>query len=239
MCQDIQQVTFFCGHQIKFWWGKSRFCLFTGEGASRFHTTYLDFARNDENCPRCQVVEHIKQQGKVLKRFEFRQMVEDGYAKTQDSREEEQAKKWESLSQKACSELTAERIADLEIQIKERVAFYLYKDNCTPNSKVALLRTLTTLPGVFNIQELVRFFASRYFSEDDTEKKLQDWERKKLFSIARRARLDRTFKAGLSMKEPLPTAQGNANPTPARQSVQVKVEEGLVKMALSPEGTSA
>lgn len=92
MCQDIQQVTFFCGHQTKFWWGKSRFCLFTGDRATRFHTTYLQFDRNEENCARCQVTQRIKQQGKQLKRPEFRQMIEDGYAKTPDSQQEQEAK---------------------------------------------------------------------------------------------------------------------------------------------------
>ncbi|KAI1750287.1 hypothetical protein F4782DRAFT_509877 [Xylaria castorea] len=222
MCQDIQQVTFFCGHQTKFWWGKSRFCLFTGEGASRFHTTYLSFARNDENCPRCLIVERIKQQGKLLKRSEFRQTVEDKYGKTQDSEEEQQARKWESSSQKARSELTAGEIADLELQIKENIAYYLDKNHCTPNSKTILLRTLTRLPEIFNIQELVRFFASRYFSENNKERKLQDWERKKLFNIAHHARLDRTLKAGLSLKEPLPlpARKGTVDPAPAIQLVQ-------------------
>ncbi|KAI8951748.1 hypothetical protein F4801DRAFT_578064 [Xylaria longipes] len=237
MCQDIQQVTFFCGHQNKFWWGKSRFCLFKGEGASRFHTTYLAFARNNENCPRCQIVEYIKQQGKLLKRSEFKQMVEDRYEKTADFRQEQQAKKWESLSRKAHSELTGERIDDLELQIKESVAYYLYKDNCTPGSKVVLLRTLTTLPESFDVQELVRFFASRYFSEDNKERKLREWERTKLFSIARHARLDRTFKDGLNLKEPLPlpTRQGITDPALAMKSAQEKIEEGLANMAISPE----
>ncbi|KAI0185610.1 hypothetical protein EV127DRAFT_412048 [Xylaria flabelliformis] len=204
MCQDIQQVTFFCGHQMKFWWGKSRFCLFAGEGADRFHTTYCSFERSNENCPRCQIVGRVKQQGALLKRSEFRKTVEDRYAKTKDCKEEQQAKKWESLSQKALSELTKERIHDLELQIQKSVVFYLSKDNFAPNSKIALLRTLIRLPDLFNIQELVRFFASRYFSEKNSDRTLQDWERKKLLSIAHHARLDRTFKDGLNREQPLP-----------------------------------
>ncbi|KAH8161620.1 hypothetical protein CIB48_g6624 [Xylaria polymorpha] len=198
MCQDIQQVTFFCGHQTKFWWGKSRFCLFTGDRATRFHTTYLQFDRNEENCARCQVTQRTG------------------------------GKKWESLSQKARSELTAEKIAELELQIKETVAYYLYKDNCTPNSRVILLRTLTSLPDIFNVQELVRFFASRYFGEDNKERKLLDWERKKLFSVAHHARLDRTFKAGLNL-EPLPLPPSHV------EAVQKRIEEAHAKKAAPAE----
>ncbi|KAI0545178.1 hypothetical protein F4679DRAFT_588800 [Xylaria curta] len=235
MCQDIQQVTFFCGHQMKFWWGKSRFCLFTGEGIGRFHTTYLFFQRSNDNCPRCQIVERVKQQGRLLKRSEFRQTVEDVYAKTKDSKEEQQAKKWESLSQEALSELTAERIVDLELQIKESVVYFMSKDNFASKSKIILLRTLTRLPETFNIQELVRFFASRYFNKNNKERNLEDWERKQLFSIAHHVRLDRTFKDGLNMKEPLPL------PTRANnmQSGQKKVEEGIAKMVLSPEAKAS
>ncbi|KAI1743108.1 hypothetical protein F4680DRAFT_445577 [Xylaria scruposa] len=203
MCQDIQQVTFFCGHQMKFWWGKSRFCLFTGEGTDRFHTTYLFFERSDDSCPRCKIVERVKQQDKLLKRSEFRKTVEDIYAKTKDMKEEQQAKKWESLSQKALSELTTERIVDLELQIKESVVYYMSQEKFAPKSKIVLLRTLTRLPGTFNIQELVRFFASWYFN-NNKDRNLQDWERKQLFTIAHHVRLDRTFKDGLNMKEPLP-----------------------------------
>ncbi|KAI0465888.1 hypothetical protein F4859DRAFT_519689 [Xylaria cf. heliscus] len=235
MCQDIQQVTFFCGHQIKFWYGKSRFCLFTGKATSRFHTTYLFFDRNEEKCAWCQIVQHFKEEGESLKPSEFRQIVKDRYAETQDSLQEQEAKKWESLSEKAHSELTAERVADLENQIKVRIAFHLSKVNCTPGSKVILLRTLTRLPEIFNRQELVRFFASRYFSEGDKRGRLQGWERKQLFSIAHQARLERTFKAGLNLQEPLPlpTRPSGGNPALAIQEQQEKIEEGLAKMAVS------
>ncbi|KAJ8123204.1 hypothetical protein ONZ43_g786 [Nemania bipapillata] len=242
MCQDIQGVTFFCGHQISFWWGKSRFCLFTGEGKDRFHTTYTSFERSNEKCPRCKIADRMKEQmkaqGKVIKGAEFRQLLDKRYSKTADSREEQSAKYWESLAAKDRSELTADRIADLQLQIMEQIVFYLRKPNITPGAKTILLRTITMLPDVFDRQKLVTFFASRYFREDDVLRQFQDWERRKLFSIVRHARLDRTFKAGLNLETPipLPIRRGRtegANNGSAQQLKLEKIEEGVAKMSLS------
>ncbi|KAI1145812.1 hypothetical protein F4825DRAFT_473463 [Nemania diffusa] len=204
MCQDIQKVTFHCGHQVSFWWGKSRFCLFTGEEKGRFHTTYIFFERSGERCPRCKVVEKIRQQGKVMKGDVFRQIIEQQYAKTQDSREEVAAKYWENSAQKARSDLTAKQVTDLHLQIMERIVFYLSKDQVSAGSKTVLLRTITMLPEMFDRQKLVRFFASRYFGGDGQQKEFEEWERKKVFSIVRHVGLDRTFKAGLNSEQPIP-----------------------------------
>ncbi|KAI0875411.1 hypothetical protein GGS24DRAFT_499889 [Hypoxylon argillaceum] len=204
MCQDIQKVTFHCGHQVSFWWGNSRFCLFTGEAKDRFHTTYVFFERNGEKCPRCEVIEKIKQQGKVMKGAVLRQIIEKHYADTQDSREELSAKYWEGLAEKARSTLTAEQVVDLNSQVMERIVFYLGKDNVTPGSKTVLLRTITMLPDIFHHQKLVQFFASRYFGDNNRPKQFEEWERKKVFSIVRHVRLDRTFKAGLTLGQPIP-----------------------------------
>ncbi|KAJ2995867.1 hypothetical protein NUW58_g1154 [Xylaria curta] len=237
MCQDIQKVTFFCGHQVSFWWGKSRFCLFYGHGPSRFHTTYVSFVQSSDYCPRCKIGQLIKEEGKSMKSFEFRKEVESLYDVTVDSRQEQEARKWDSLAQKARSELTAAKIADLQLQIMERIIFYLSKGNITPGAKIALFRTITNLPDVFNRQELDTFFASRYFG--DKERKLEESERKKLFTIAYRARLDRTFKAGLSLHEPVPmpareTIPGGAGSGSSKAVTQEKIEDGLAQMSLSP-----
>ncbi|KAI1423516.1 hypothetical protein F5Y12DRAFT_716317 [Xylaria sp. FL1777] len=252
MCQDIQKVTFLCGHQVSFWWGKSRFCLFTGAGAERFHTTYVSFGRDDEKCPRCKIIEQIKQRGRVMKRHEFRQAVEEEYAKTADSSQEERAKEFESLAQKARNELTAAKISELQLQIEGRIAFYLGKDNVTPGGKTVLLRTIIGLPEVFDRQQLVEFFASRYFKAGEV-KTLEDWEKRKLLSIARHARLDTTLRRGLklanhvpllthekktqiaslaTMPQPVQHKVASSAVTTSQSTQQKEIEEGLTKLSL-------
>ncbi|KAI1188035.1 hypothetical protein F5B17DRAFT_430009 [Nemania serpens] len=178
MCQDIQKVTFYCGHQ-------SSFCLTRNAHAARSANISRDRA--------------AKQQRVCLK-----QAVENIYAKTQDAREEQQARHWETLAQKALSELTAKKVAELRDQIKERIASYLGKENMSPGGKVTLLRTITLLPDVFDHKDLVTFFASRYFGGKNRVSKFEDWERRKLFGIVKHARLERTFRAGLNLTEPVP-----------------------------------
>ncbi|KAF2963606.1 hypothetical protein GQX73_g9975 [Xylaria multiplex] len=239
MCQDIQKVTFHCGHQVSFWWGKSRFCLFTGEGGDRFHTTYLFFAQNENKCPRCNIKDKIKKEGKKMKSQEFNQETEKRYARTPDASQERQAKFWQSLADKASIGLAATQISELQIQIKERVVYYLERNgSMSPSAKVVLLRTLLRLPDMFNQQVLVRFFASHYFEADDSERILEVWERKKLFHMAHHAGLDRTLRAGLNMKEPIPLPVRkekavNASPDSPEQSSQNQAEEGLANMSLS------
>ncbi|KAI3333703.1 hypothetical protein F4824DRAFT_470525 [Ustulina deusta] len=246
MCQDIQKVTFFCGHQMNFWWGKSRFCLFTGAGAARFHTTYVSFERNEEKCPRCKIGKQIRQQGKAVKRAEFRQAVEEEYAKTPDAYQEETARKWESRAATACSDLTAARIAELQLQIKESVVFFLEMRRVRTGGKIALLRAIVGLPEVFDRQALVTFFASRYFAVGDEDRKLQDWERTKLFGIARHAGVARTFKAGLNLKEPVPLpsrtaplesrnkSTGSGGPVSESRAAGNRDKEGHVGMKTRP-----
>ncbi|KAI0532080.1 hypothetical protein GGR58DRAFT_507788 [Xylaria digitata] len=240
MCQDIQKVTFHCGHQVSFWWGKSRFCLFTGEREDRFHTTYLFFAQDENKCPRCIVKDKIRNQGKVMKPREFHQAIEKRYTRTPDASQERHAKFWQSIADKASTGLTAAQITELQIQIKERIVFYLERNgNMSPGAKVALLRTILRLPSMFNQQMLVQFFASRYFKADDSERILESWERRKLFDMAHHAGLDRTFKAGLNMTEPIPLPVRkekavDASPDSPAQSSQDQVEEDLANMSLSP-----
>ncbi|TGJ82146.1 hypothetical protein E0Z10_g6595 [Xylaria hypoxylon] len=239
MCQDIQKVTFFCGHRVSFWWGKSRFCLFTGEGVDRFHTTYTSFKNDENKCPRCTVGDEIKKQGKVMKRDAFLEAVANKYGKTQDAREEKQAKKWETLDEESKANLTEAKKDDLRLQVKEQIAFYLGKDNMKPSGKIAMLRTILGLPDYHNHQELVRFFASRYFKATDKNRALEDEERKKLFSITRRARLDRTLKAGLNLSQPIPLPirekkAEKGEPASHAQAVQTQVEEGIAKVSITP-----
>lgn len=74
----------------------------------------------------------------------------------------------------------------------------------SPGGKVTLLRTITLLPDVFDHKDLVTFFASRYFGGKNRVSKFEDWERRKLFGIVKHARLERTFRAGLNLTEPVP-----------------------------------
>ncbi|KAI1119759.1 hypothetical protein F5Y10DRAFT_283802 [Nemania abortiva] len=252
MCQDIQKVTYTCFHQVSYFYGKSRFCLFTGEGEGRFHTTHVFYTQEkeikdedgnvvDENkCPRCKIVEKIKATGGVKKGVKLRQAIETEYAKTRDSREEAGAKHYQAEARKAESQLTLEKIAELKLQIKERIVFYLSKENVSVGAKIVLLRTILSLPDVFNRPEMVKFFASRYFPEGDKERKFTNSERKQIFGMVHRARLDRTFKEGLNMGKPmpLPTCRNaeKVGEASVPKSDQDEIEEGVANMSLSPEG---
>ncbi|KAI0505881.1 hypothetical protein F5B22DRAFT_639613 [Xylaria bambusicola] len=161
MCVQRSKI-FSYGHQNKCWWLKSRFCLFAGEEAERFHTTYLLFSRNGNKCPRCKIGQQIKREGKA-----------------------------------ACANLTKDKIAELQRQIKEHIAFYLNEDKVKPNAKIVLMLTIVGLPKVFNHKELLAHFASLYFKKSDTDGKLVGWEKNRLFSIVRSAGLERTLKANL------------------------------------------
>ncbi|KAI3324111.1 hypothetical protein HD806DRAFT_534428 [Xylariaceae sp. AK1471] len=212
MCQDIQKVTYFCGHQASFLWGKSRFCLFTGAPAERFHTTYVYFLHNEGMCPRCHIGDRVKAQGQKMKRFEFVKAVNDKYVNSPDWYAEEDAKKFESLTQKTRAELTAAKIEDLNQQVKEQIVFHLGKKKTDDQgvtvtglafgAKVVMLRQITTLPeDVFDRKALVKFFASQC----DVARTFSVSERKKLERVAHKARLDITFKTGLaSAPIPLP-----------------------------------
>ncbi|KAI0197837.1 hypothetical protein F4808DRAFT_463374 [Astrocystis sublimbata] len=204
MCQDIQQVSFYCGHQAKYWWGRSRFCLFAaGAGAeAAFHTTYIRFEQSNDICPKCITTKEVRSRGLVLPRGDFQKLVALEYKKTSDWYQETQAAKYVSDSQDTLSKLSKEDIAGLELQIRQNVAANLAKESFRAGSKVVLLRHLTMLPEVFDKKELVLFFASRYF-ENNKSRKLEG-EYRKLSDIVRKARLERTFKTGFNMREPLP-----------------------------------
>ncbi|KAK5635364.1 hypothetical protein RRF57_011076 [Xylaria bambusicola] len=250
MCQDIQQVSFSCGHQTKFWWFESRFCLFTDEEADRFHTTYLFYSHSGNKCPRCKIGQQIKGQGKVMKRGDFQQQIEEWYVKTVDFAQEENAKKFEAEANEARRNLTGDRRAELKRQIKERIAFYLDEDETEPSVKVVLLSTILGLPDIFDRKELVALFAHLYFKKSDTERKLEGWEKNKLFSAARKAGFERTLKANLKFRglakqpreqkaaAPAPTsaAEGEESLTsaPELKSAQQQAEEGVAQLSLAP-----
>ncbi|KAI1820680.1 hypothetical protein F4861DRAFT_49019 [Xylaria intraflava] len=199
MCQDLQKATFTCGHQGLYWWGRSRFCLFAGQGKGRYHTVYVKYERIEEQCPRCNLADNLKAKG--LKGGALKQAVADKYANSKDAKEEATATRF--MTQAIEQRRTAD-VEDLTQQIKERLAFYLSRENITRGVKVALLQTITRLDDMFPRQEIVTFFGSRYFAADDTERKLRPWERREVDEIVRKARLERTFKAALAMTEPVP-----------------------------------
>jgi hypothetical protein len=144
-----------------------------------------------------------------MKRFEFVKAVNDKYVKTSDWRDEEDAKRAEAAAQKARAELTAAKIADLNHQVEDRIVFFLEKKTVDKKgvkvkisfgAKVVMLRQITMLPeDVFDRKALVTLFAT-LCNRDLT---LTVAERRKLESVAYRARLEGTLKAGLST-EPAP-----------------------------------
>ncbi|KAI1307062.1 hypothetical protein F5Y03DRAFT_405668 [Xylaria venustula] len=204
MCQYIQDVTFHCGHQRKLWGGDSYFCLFAGEGSDQFHTAYISSIRNKDQCTRCKVRQEIKQRDKTLKRGEFDRAVESRYLETASAYHEAQAKKWESAAWTAQRKLTPPRIAELQVQIKERIVFFLEKPGLKINMKIELLQTILELPNVFDRRDLVTFYASYYLKVGDTVKKLEKSERNRLFATARCAGFERPLKKGLKLTEPVP-----------------------------------
>jgi len=117
---------------------------------------------------------------------------------------ESEAVRFETEAQKALDARTPAEVAELNMQAKEQIAFYLGKDKVTPGAKVVLLRTVIMLPEVFDRRELVLFLGSRYFTEKDKTRQLEDWERRKIFAGVRHAGLEITLKAGMALKTPLP-----------------------------------
>lgn len=232
MCQENQTVTFHCGHQIKFWWGPARFCLFIKVGEECFHTTYDMFQHIDDPCPRCKIGDLIKQKGKVMKRADFAQTVQTQYSKTKDWREEVEAKRWQLKAQTALKNLTSDKVAELEIQIRHKIVFHLSK-NLSPSSKAQLLGTITRLPDVFGRRALVEFFGSRYFDVEDKARTLRDWEHRKLFGVARRAGLEKTLKTALSMTEPVPLPAYEKDPDVKKEDGVEDVQQGMKGMALT------
>ncbi|KAI0103931.1 hypothetical protein GGR51DRAFT_561311 [Nemania sp. FL0031] len=248
MCRQIQNATYSCAHQYNFYWSKARFCLFTGEGQSRFHLAYVMHDFLDQICPRCEIGEKIKQNGGVKKGVKLRQAIEERYAATADYEQEQCGKRFVSESNKALAKLTTlKQIEELQLQIKERIVFYLDRVNVTPYSKTILLETVLSLPDMFKVPEVLTFFASWYFGKKDDEKKdekkddkrqFQQWERKRVFSLVHGARLDRTFKAGLKLLEPMELPVRNvpsASEGSAPQSEQEQIEEGIEKISLSTD----
>ncbi|KAI0407136.1 hypothetical protein F4802DRAFT_595362 [Xylaria palmicola] len=194
MCQDIQAVTFGCGHQIKLGWGPSRFCLFKGNGAARFHTVYTFFHRDDKNCTRCKIVQGAREKKQSTKR----DAIDEAYASTEDGRKEREAKVWASQAEKAHDELTPARIGQLQKEVKESVAYHLGRDNVTPSARITLLRAITNLPQGFNLKELVEFYACRCTGPSNDPEQLEEGELRKIIRVARQAGLERTLKAGLN-----------------------------------------
>ncbi|KAJ3571030.1 hypothetical protein NPX13_g5519 [Xylaria arbuscula] len=197
MCQDIQQVSFTCGHQTKFWWLKSRFCLFTSNEKAGFHVTYMSFARNSEKCMKCKIGKNIYEQGRVMKRADFRQAVEEQYKTTPDFSQEQSAKNFEAEARQAQSGLTNEKIAELQNQIKARIVEILNTETIKAGGKIVLLRTILGLPEIFDRKELVTLFGENYFRKADKERQLERSEKTKLFSMARSAGFERTLQASL------------------------------------------
>ncbi|KAI0389129.1 hypothetical protein F5Y17DRAFT_473320 [Xylariaceae sp. FL0594] len=203
MCQDIQKLTYACGHQVHYWWARSRFCLFTGPASTRFHLTYLYFEKSDDICPRCHVRADLREKGVVLPPDEYKARIES-HIHPETAYLEAEAARFMADSQKLLEKQTPEQMEELNKQCKDQIAFYLDKPNVTAGAKVVLLRTVTMLPEAFDRRELVLFLGSRYFKVNDNVRQLQDWERKKIFSCVRHAGLEITLKAGMALKTPLP-----------------------------------
>ncbi|KAI1162133.1 hypothetical protein F5B18DRAFT_652958 [Nemania serpens] len=68
---------------------------------------------------------------------------------------------------------------------------------------------------MFDQKDLVTFFASRYFANNNKERKFEDWERRKLFGIVKHG-----------------NARG-ADGKPGQQPAQEDVEKRMAKMSLS------
>ena len=139
----------------------------------------------------------IRGNGKAMKREDFRQEVEAQYARTVDFAQEANAKKFESEAADYRRDLTEDRIAELQLQIKERIQFYLEADTMKPGGKIVLLRTILSLSEIFARKELVTLFGSRYFPKGVKKRKLERSEKNKLFSIARKAGFERALQASL------------------------------------------
>jgi hypothetical protein len=203
MCQDIQQLTYACGHQAHYLTARSRFCLFRGPASTRFHTTYLYYDTSDEICPRCGIRAWLKEEGVVLPPEQYKEKIEENLEP--DTRfAESEAARFETGARRALEAQSPAQMTELNMQVKEQIAFYLGKENVTPGAKVVLLRTVTMLPESFDLRQLVLFLGSRYFSEKDTTRQMQDWERRKNFATVRHVGLEITFKAGMALKTPLP-----------------------------------
>ncbi|KAI1178606.1 hypothetical protein F4777DRAFT_575848 [Nemania sp. FL0916] len=198
MCQEIQQSTFSCSHQMKFWWGEARFCLFSGKPDERFHVTYTRFDHQSEKCPKCKIGDKVRAEGKTTRGMAFRQAVEERYHQTLDYRQEQQGNHFQALADQAWGGLAARGISitDLRAQVKDNIALVLKGDKVTPGDKIVLLRTVTRLPQwLGNMKELIRFFGENYFHD---KKHFEPSEKRKVYSILQKERLERTFNEGLN-----------------------------------------
>ncbi|KAI1436546.1 hypothetical protein GGR50DRAFT_701826 [Xylaria sp. CBS 124048] len=216
MCQVIEKVTYRCSHPIKYWSGQG-ICLFRAdqvkEGRTRFHTVYFIYRRSPESCPKCQIGLDIRnrihrRETARLASLDFLEEVEKVYSQLCESRVEAAAARYESGMKTDLEDLRTEGLADLHLQVKERIAHFLTdeKEDTDERTKIELLRALTRLPEVFDIAGLVLFFASRYRPGLLTLREMLDLECDEMLDIVRSAGLEETFKEGLARDEPLPVS---------------------------------
>ncbi|OTA52745.1 hypothetical protein K449DRAFT_440526 [Hypoxylon sp. EC38] len=222
-CSVITQTNHSCGHQVRRYSCKAKFCLFFKHRVEDFHmVTFVYKGESQYVCEYCEIKSDANEMG--LRGAEKWNFINSEYDKSSESWAIEKANRAIAAAEKSQKNVDAAKIAELNKKARTEVKWYL-RNRCSKSDKVLLLKTILQVPDCIDQKALVEYFGSYavYDQKEKIWKGLPLTDRNTLLNIARRAGLMKTLENGgryEAVAISKATDSCHRNPTKLREDAQ-------------------
>ncbi|KAI1407728.1 hypothetical protein F5Y13DRAFT_123650 [Hypoxylon sp. FL1857] len=203
-CAVVSQTNHSCGHQVRRYMCKAKFCLFFPHEADEFHmVTYVYKADSKYWCEYCEIKGDANDSG--LRGAEKHDFIKTEYDRSGEARQVQNANEVIAAADNSQNGVDAAKIAELNKTALSEIKWYL-KNRCSSvNDKALLLKTILQVPQSIDRKALVECFGSYvvYDQKQNIWKGLSSKDRGILTSIARRAGMFKTLDIALKMQKPV------------------------------------
>ncbi|KAI0835027.1 hypothetical protein F5Y06DRAFT_142759 [Hypoxylon sp. FL0890] len=203
-CSVITQTNHACGHQVRRYLCKSKFCLFFKHNAEDFHMVTFVYKKDSEFiCEHCEFRARAQDLG--LRGAERQEYIRSEYEKSNEAWGIEKARKAIAAAEKSQKSVDSAKIAELNKLARTQVKWYLKERCSSTNDKALLLRTIFQVPEIIDRKALVECFGSYVVYDQKAKiwKGLPSKDRGILTSIARRAGMTKALEKGFNMEKPI------------------------------------
>ncbi|KAI1134239.1 hypothetical protein F5Y05DRAFT_422804 [Hypoxylon sp. FL0543] len=204
MCQVITQTNHSCGHQVRRYMRKSKYCLFFKHKDEDFHMVSFVYKGDSKFiCEHCEIKAEAYEKGlRGAKRHEY---IRIEFEKSNENSKAEKARNAIAAAEKSQKNVDPAKIAELNKHARRQVKWYLMNRCANLNEKALLLKTIMQAPAAIDRKALVECFGSNavYNHKAKVWKGLSSGDRNVLTSIARRAGMTRALENGFKMENPV------------------------------------
>ncbi|KAI0382337.1 hypothetical protein F5Y04DRAFT_288062 [Hypomontagnella monticulosa] len=207
MCPLITQAKFSCGHQVLYWDGNARFCLFYPHVETDLHMATITYTDNKETCLECVLRNEANQKG--LHGRERHEYIRGTIKVSQEKASRDKARLCiEKADKSQRGSMSPARVAELNAKAQAQVKYYLQKRGrfaLGKSGKLNLLKSVLQVPPMIDRKALVTAFGTYcvWDVKDGVWKGLPSAERSILTAIARHAGMAKTLEAGFKAEKPV------------------------------------